>query len=273
MQGRNLITLISLSVASAGCVSGLPNPMASLSAVDGPGRQALLDYTDAETPRNLPKSRSGNPPTYEVFGKQYHVMESAEGYRDTGDASWYGSKFHGRKTSSGEVYDMYQMTAAHRSLPLPTFVKVTNLENGQELVVKVNDRGPFHDERIIDLSYAAAAKLGIVESGTAAVEVVAISNHEDTVSGVASATAAAEQIPGSKAPTVVQVGAFSEQKNAESMRTLVNKAMEVEAAYIQREQHNNLYHVRFGIAQTVSLPDVFAQLEHHGIANYRVIED
>lgn len=120
------------------------------------------------------RSRYGNPPHYEVFGKRYYVMDSAHGYFERGVASWYGEKFHGRRTSSGEPYDMYSMTAAHKSLPLPTYVRVTNLKNGREVVVKVNDRGPFVHNRIIDLSYTAAARLGIIEHGTGLVSVEAL---------------------------------------------------------------------------------------------------
>jgi peptidoglycan lytic transglycosylase len=113
----------------------------------------------------------GNPKFYEVFGKRYHVRASSDGYRESGVASWYGRPFHGRPTSSGEMYDMNEMTAAHTTLPLPTWVEVTNLSNGKRIVVKVNDRGPFVADRVIDLSYAAASALDIVRSGTARVEI------------------------------------------------------------------------------------------------------
>lgn len=125
-------------------------------------------------PRYEPHSRGGNRSPYEVFGKSYSVMPSAEGYREQGTASWYGLKFHGHLTSNGEVYDMYEMTAAHKSLPLPTFARVTNLDNGKSVIVRVNDRGPFHDDRLIDLSYAAAYRLDILQKGTGRVEVTAI---------------------------------------------------------------------------------------------------
>ena len=120
---------------------------------------------------SLAYSASGNGLIYEVWGKQYRVMSSARGYQQTGGASWYGVKFHGRLTSSREPFDMYQLTAAHRSLPIPCFARVTNLENGKSTVVRINDRGPFHSERIIDLSFAAAVKLGFHDQGTAQVSV------------------------------------------------------------------------------------------------------
>lgn len=125
-------------------------------------------------PKSEPRARYGNPKSYEVAGERYFVLGSAAGYKERGRASWYGTKFHGRRTSSGEAYDMFQMTAAHKTLPLPTYVRVTNLDNGKSAVVRVNDRGPFHQGRIIDLSYAAAARLDVLEKGSVPVEVEAI---------------------------------------------------------------------------------------------------
>lgn len=128
---------------------------------------------DAE-PRVEQPSRAGNRSTYEVWGETYHVMPDSRGYTRQGTASWYGEKFHGYATSNGEIYDMYKMSAAHRSLPLPTFARVTSVNNGRSVIVRVNDRGPFHSDREIDLSYAAAARLGILDNGTGAVRVEAI---------------------------------------------------------------------------------------------------
>ncbi|MBB3140096.1 septal ring lytic transglycosylase RlpA family protein [Halomonas organivorans] len=125
-------------------------------------------------PRVEPRSRAGNRSTYRVWGKTYHVLDDASGYVHRGTASWYGKKFHGYATSNGEIYDMYKMSAAHRSLPLPTYARVTNLDNGRSVIVRVNDRGPFHSEREIDLSYAAAARLDILDRGTGRVRVEAI---------------------------------------------------------------------------------------------------
>ncbi|MDG1662054.1 MAG: septal ring lytic transglycosylase RlpA family protein [Pseudomonadales bacterium] len=128
---------------------------------------------DAE-PRVEPKSRGGNASVYTVFGKSYRVLDSAKGFKERGDASWYGKKFHGRDTANGERYDMFQMTAAHKHLPLPSYVRVTNLENRKSTIVRVNDRGPFHGGRIIDLSYAAATKIDMLKKGTARVEIEVI---------------------------------------------------------------------------------------------------
>lgn len=125
-------------------------------------------------PKYEPKSRYGNQPKYKVFNKTYKVLASSKGYKASGYASWYGTKFHGFRTSSGEIYDMYKMTAAHKTLPLPTYLKVVNVHNKRSIIVKVNDRGPFHGGRILDLSYAAASKLGIVDNGIGKVEIIAI---------------------------------------------------------------------------------------------------
>lgn len=177
--------------------------------VDGPSSRKLSpkDVADA-VPQPEPLARYGNRSPYEVLGKRYTVMGSSHGYRERGIASWYGSKFHGRRTSSGEIFDMHLATAAHRSLPLPTYAEVTNLDNGRRMVVKINDRGPFHDDRLIDLSYGAAVKLGVVATGTARVEVRAISF--DDALPPRSAVKVAEG-------SFLQVGAFRSRDAAEEL--------------------------------------------------------
>jgi len=139
---------------------------------DGPPRRAadLSNIKDA-VPKHERQTRAGNPSTYVVFGKRYYVMRKNKGYVRRGVASWYGSKFHGRPTSNGERYNMYEMTAAHKTLRIPTYVRVRNLENNKVIIVRVNDRGPFVGNRIIDLSYAAAHKIGMLGKGTAFVQV------------------------------------------------------------------------------------------------------
>ena len=127
-----------------------------------------LELTDAVV-TNEPVGRGNNP--YQVFGKHYTPMKQRGSFSQTGTASWYGKKFHGHLTSNGEIYDMYAMSAAHKTLPLPSFVKVTNLANNRSVVVRVNDRGPFHQDRIIDLSYSAAFKIGVYDTGTAKVKI------------------------------------------------------------------------------------------------------
>ena len=160
-------------------------------------------------PKYEPLSRYGNPDTYAVNGKRYDVLRSASGYKTRGVASWYGTKFHKQRTSSGENYDMYAMTAAHKTLPLPSYVRVKNLNNGREAIVKVNDRGPFHANRVIDLSYAAAVKLGLLPKGTAPVEIEAL-----TVKGPASK---------STAHYYVQAGAFTTQASANALKAKLNR--------------------------------------------------
>lgn len=203
-------------------------------------------------PRVEPRSRYGNPSTYEVFGQRYAVMESAKGYRERGIASWYGRKFHGRKTSSGERYDMHAMTAAHRALPLPTYVEVTNLENGRVVIVRVNDRGPFHSNRIIDLSYSAARKLDIIAKGTGLVEVRAIdpatfrksalpprpvpTNNQAVpipvstmpVSAPPQAAPPVQLRPATPPPKIfLQAGAFAQEANAQKLKARLLSVVDV----------------------------------------------
>ena len=148
---------------------------AEASSNDGPPDDDLdVTHIPNATPQLEPVSRYGNPAHYEVFGQKYKTMQHSHGYEAEGTASWYGRKFHGKRTSCGEPYDMYAMTAAHKSLPLPTYAKVTNVKNGKEVIVKINDRGPFVKDRLIDLSYAAAKKLGIHATGTGKVKICAI---------------------------------------------------------------------------------------------------
>ncbi len=129
---------------------------------------------------HLERSRWGNPDTYTELGKQYRLLKTNDGYTETGMASWYGAKFHGRRTSSSQIFDMYQLTAAHKTLPIPVFARVTNLRNKKETIVLINDRGPFHADRLIDLSFAAAVKLGFHEEGTADVLIETISHERDS---------------------------------------------------------------------------------------------
>lgn len=192
-MSRRVLSLVMLA-ALTGCQHHTSTPTSSNTGqrdpagAPGSDRYAIQQDTapqhrqDVSTiaepvPVNEPKSRYGNPSSYTVWGKTYHVLPSAEGYVEEGNASWYGQKFHGHRTSSGEAFDMYQFSAAHRSLPLPTFARVTNLDNGRSLIVRVNDRGPFHDNRILDLSWAAAVRLGTEQAGTGRVRVEALTTH------------------------------------------------------------------------------------------------
>ncbi|WP_431023466.1 septal ring lytic transglycosylase RlpA family protein [Halomonas sp. H5] len=151
-------------------------------------------------PRIEPRSRGGNRSPYQVWGQSYRVLDDARGYRGAGIASWYGEKFHGYATSNGEIYDMYKMSAAHRSLPLPTYARVTSQDNGRSVIVRINDRGPFHEDREIDLSYAAAARLGILDAGTGRVTVEAI-DPEEWLARNGRPTAAPRAAPAERGPT------------------------------------------------------------------------
>lgn len=197
-HARPLLWLPAVMLAVSGCAlvgypsggpGGSPGPVSAAgrtsgaSGASGTGAAVMSDAPNPDdvpdaVPRDEPLSPYGNPPEYEVGGVTYHVLESAKGYDKKGIASWYGPDFQGKRTSSGETYDMYAMTAAHKTLPIPTYVEVTNLANGKKVVVRVNDRGPFAKDRIIDLSYIAALKLGIVGHGTARVRVRALTTPE-----------------------------------------------------------------------------------------------
>lgn len=164
--------LLAMSLALGACGT-VPTGRLSRDGTTDAVPRDIMAIPDA-MPKVEPRSRYGNPATYVVFGRRYHVMPTSNGYVERGVASWYGPDFHGERTSSGDTYDMYGMTAAHKSLPLPTYARVTNLRNGRSIVVRINDRGPFVDNRIIDLSYTGAAKLGLIGTGTGLVEVRAL---------------------------------------------------------------------------------------------------
>lgn len=224
----------------------------------------------AVVPKYEPKSRSGNPASYVVLGKRYHVMPSSSGYVEKGVASWYGTKFHGRRTSSGETYNMYALSAAHTRLPLPSYVRVTNLENGRRLVVRVNDRGPFHGNRIIDLSYAAAVKLGIVKKGTAWVEVRALQPGQ-TMPGARKVAAPAAGGAG----FYIQVGAFRQRANAEKLRRRLKPLgpplINISQALVHGQ---HAYRVRIGPLTDIALADaIVARLAHYGVLEHRIVVD
>jgi len=191
---------------------------------DGPGEGAPpnLDAIPDAVPKAEPLHRFANRP-YQVFGRDYVPLAGVAPFRQRGVASWYGRRFHGGNTSSGEPYDMYAMTAAHPTLPIPSYARVTSLANGRSVLVRVNDRGPFHASRVIDLSYAAAYKLGYVESGSAQVEIEAVVPGGTVVAAAASAPAPAADnvVPaaGAEAKGVyLQLGAFAVRENAEAFR-------------------------------------------------------
>ncbi len=186
---------------------------------DGPPKPSEIppNLKDLEepVPKDEPKSQYGNPPSYQVFGETYRTLDSARGFKETGLASWYGRKFQGRKTSSGEPFDMFKLTAAHKTLPLPTYVRVTNLTNAKSVIVRINDRGPFHSERIIDLSYAAATKLELL-GGPAMVEIEAITPGQPLPPPVGTLEEAAKVTAPSEA-NYLQAAAYSSRANAAAL--------------------------------------------------------
>ena len=242
-------------------------------------------------PRIEAKSRYGNPASYVVFGKRYHTLTSSEGYSERGIASWYGTKFHGHRTSSGEPYDMYRMSAAHKTLPLPSYARITNLQNGKSVVVKINDRGPFHDNRIVDLSYAAAARLDILGKGTGLVEVQTIDPRAH-VSEVAKGTVLAskpkvaattpsvnnskQKDTTHKASLYLQIGAFLNRGNAERLRTRLSSTELPGNLQISEGLSNQkpIYRVRIGPLASVESADKVTQLLiDQGIESPRVVID
>jgi len=216
---------------------------------DGPGASPppnLEAIADA-APRPEPLHRFANRP-YQVFGKDYVPLTSVAPFRQQGAASWYGRRYHGSKTSSGESYDMYAMSAAHTVLPIPSYVRVTHLGNGRSVVVRVNDRGPFHADRVIDLSYTAAYKLGILDAGSALVEVEAILPGQ----AVAAAAVSPPQAPAPAAAPAqaggvfLQLGAFSAQESAENFRSRLLRDLAWLAQPIQVFAAAGLYRLQLG---------------------------
>ena len=204
---RPIVLLLALLLIHGCTVSGgskppPPKPPQDAAPLHAPYVVEQLQKLPDPVVKAEPRSRRGNGPVYTVWGKSYRVMDSATGFSQEGVASWYGTKFHGRETSSGEKFDVYKLTAAHKHLPLPTYVRVTNLVNNRQTVVKVNDRGPFKGDRIIDLSYAAAVKLGFHEQGTSRVRIEVVAPESLS--------------PAERADTfMVQAGAFSEFDRAD----------------------------------------------------------
>ncbi|HEX2493605.1 MAG TPA: septal ring lytic transglycosylase RlpA family protein [Steroidobacter sp.] len=230
----------------------------------GPPKDVVI--TPEPTPRVEPRSARGNPPFYEVLGRRYFVLASAEGYLERGVASWYGPGFHAANTSTGERYDMHAMTAAHKTLPLPAYVEVTNLRNGKSVIVRVNDRGPFKSDRIIDLSYSAAAKLDMLREGTAFVEVRALTSGQTKPSPAALANAA---------PLFVQAGAFAEQANAWGLLAqLQSHGLKDSFVRVDRAAGKQLYRVRIGPIPTVDEFDrIIARLKSLGVADALLAPD
>jgi rare lipoprotein A len=229
------------------------------------------------------RSERGNPPFYDVLGKRYHVLPTNAGYVQRGVASWYGRDFHGLATSSGEQYDMHAMTAAHTTLPLPTWVEVTNLVNGKRVVVKVNDRGPFVDNRLIDLSFAAATELDMVRTGTTRVEVRAIAPPLDSFRAGSTVAAPPQPAPvpvATVAPPAVermfvQIGAFSQPENAERLAARLRASGFANPTVVSApDDRRRLHRVLLGpIADSGEFDQLSARLRAIGVSGSRLVVD
>ena len=266
-----LVVGLALALALTGCggPSQRPSPPpATVPPVVAPATRSrpsdaeLLALPDA-VPRVEPRAHLGNPPVYEVFGQRYFVLASAKGYVARGVASWYGPDFHGERTSTGEPYDMYSMTAAHPLLPLPAYARVTNLANGRSIVVRINDRGPFKANRIIDLSYAAALKLDMVRNGTTLVEVRGLEPED-------AATA-----PPPPAPIFAQAGAFALKDNAEQLRArLLRHGIGNVLVSSDASSGQTLFRVRVGpIASVAEFDALVARVRALGLGALRLAID
>jgi rare lipoprotein A len=211
-------------------------------------------------PKYEPLAKYGNMKFYHVMGKRYYVMKSNKNYEEVGTASWYGTQFHDHRTSSGERYNMLGMTAAHKTLPLPTYVEVTNLKNKRKIIVKVNDRGPFASNRIIDLSYVAAKKLGMLGHGTAEVRVKAI---DPSYYAKPIVVAKNTRIPH---PVFLQVGAFKSRLNAEKLRNRLTLLLAAPVAITNPSLQTHVYRVHIGpIKDVVTANRIYYQLKGLGI--------
>ncbi|WP_298444743.1 septal ring lytic transglycosylase RlpA family protein [uncultured Ferrimonas sp.] len=250
---------LALSLALAGCASG-PQGRYAIDQDHAPNNAPDLSHIEPPAPRYEPMSPGGNR-DYTVRGQDYQVLTDARGFVKEGTASWYGKKFHGHLTSNGETYDMYGFSAAHKSLPLPTYVKVTNLGNGNSVVVRVNDRGPFHGNREIDLSYAAAYKLDMLKAGTANVRVEAITferptakaKRGDAVDPAANATA--DAAPHSERPSNGNAGHFIQLAASGQQASLTELEQRISAQYSvpsRVTQQGSLYKLQLGPFDTVA---------------------
>src|SRR5688572_6869147 len=244
---KHFVVPLALALLLAGCVSSPPirTPTHPTPTLPPPAPiPAEIENIPDPVPRSEPKSARGNPPFYNVLGKRYYVLAQAEGYLERGVASWYGPGFHASATSNGERYDMYAMTAAHKTLPLPAYVQVTNLRNGRTVVVRVNDRGPFKDGRIIDLSYTAASRLGMLKDGTTFVEVRALTPEQKSVPPAP---------PQKPEALYVQAGAFGTEANASRLLEQL-RAQGVAQSFVREDRVDGrtLYRVRVGPIPSVN---------------------
>ncbi len=260
------VAMLCASLAACSTLRRRPPAPPAPPASPAPPPADLGSVTNA-TPRPEPRSAHGNPPFYDVLGKRYFVLPAADGYLERGVASWYGPSFHGGSTSNGEPYDMYGMSAAHKTLPLPSYARVTNLGNGRSVVVRINDRGPFVANRLIDMSYTAALKLDMVREGTALVEVRALTP------ATPDPLTRSDQAP--PPALYLQAGAFADERNATRLIERLHAAGLTSAFVLAPpEGKRQLYRVRLGPVGSVEEFDRFAaRLAALGIGDARLALD
>jgi rare lipoprotein A len=249
-----------------------PLPPPVMQPIPGPstgqsGRPKDINSIPDAVPKYEPRSRKGNPPFYTVLGRRYVVLPSSEGYLERGVASWYGPTFHGVSTSIGEQYDMYGMSAAHKTLPLPAYARVTNLRNGKSVVVRINDRGPFVANRLIDLSYTAAAKLDMLKEGTTLVEVRVVTPADNDKLG------RNEESPPQQ--LYIQAGAFADERNANQLVERM-KSSGISSAFVQAPPDGKprIFRVRAGpVANAVEFDRLASKLGKLGVNDVRLATD
>lgn len=240
----------------------------------GPDSPVDTSTVPDAVPRKEARTIAGNKNPYTVLGKTYHLIEDESSYRERGKASWYGRKFHGHHTSNGEIYDMYAMTAAHKTLPIPSYVRVTNVANGKTVVVRINDRGPFHSDRIIDLSYAAAQRIGILGTGTGLVD-VEIALPDDAPPAPLKNTKPLNQIATDSAlpaGTHLQIGAFSSEAGAKQFAAQVAAKLSYPVIIRKADVAGTIYRVRVGpLSNAQQLQSARRELEQLNILQSHVV--
>lgn len=272
---KTVLLLLTSSLLLSACGS-LPHNRYGFAQDSAPSKDVDHTRVANAVPKVEPLSKYGNPKSYVVQGKRYTVRQSARGFVQTGRASWYGTKFHGHRTSSGEPYNMYAMTAAHKTLPIPTYVEVHNLDNQRKIIVRVNDRGPFAHGRIIDLSYVAAKKLGITAKGTGRVEIrvidptAPIKTQQVNTSPV---TLPARATATSTGQLYLQVGAFTNHDNASQLLNRLVGATQQNVSINRKATGNySVYRVRIGPLQSEAAAlKLRAQLSPLGIDSPHIV--
>lgn len=239
----------------------------------GPDEDVDLSHIPDAVPRYETRTRAGNKNPYTVLGKTYHLISDESSYKERGYASWYGKKFNGYNTSNGERYDMYAMTGAHKTLPIPSYVRVTNLDNGKSVVVRINDRGPFHQGRIVDLSYAAAQRIGILKAGTGRVEVeIALPGDAAPIPRRADSKTPKNIEPALPTGTYLQLGAFSQKESAQQFAASVGSKLTYPVTINSAALPKQVHRVRVGpFKDAKSLQDARDQLARIKIFEAHVV--